>query len=215
MDKADLVKIVGWRLGDRDDMVDRIDLELDYIQDYVLEAKPWHPWFLQSELASASTQPGERRVALPMNFLAEVEESHLYIVEPTTGKQIELIKKDPDVAQALVMGAEVSVGFPRFYAISGLYFQFYPTPDAAYEVQMQYYSKDERISDSAASPKWLRFASDVVLAELLQLLAGKHIKDAEAASGFATDAQAAWNRLYQKHIAMAELNQPRSLGGNS
>jgi hypothetical protein len=215
MNKADLVKIVGWRLGDRDDMVSRIDLELDYIQDYVLEAKPWHPWFLQSELSMATTTPGERRVPLPVDFLAEVEESHLYIVDPSASKSIELVKKDPDVAQKMMQGAEIATGFPRGYAISGLYFQFYPTPDDAYEIQMQYYAKDARISDSAASPKWLQFASDVVLAELCNVLAAKHIKDAEAAAGFAADAQVAWRRLYDKHTAMAELNQPRSLGGNS
>ena len=215
MNKADLVKIVGWRLGDRDDMVDRIDMELDYVQDYVLESRAWYPWFLQSELASATTAANEVRVTLPSDFLAEVEESHLYIMDPVGAAAVPLIKKDPDVAQALTFGMQSATGFPRFYAISGLNFRFYPTPDDAYSIQMQYYAKDARISDSSADPKWLQYAADVVLAELLTILAGKHIKDAESAAGFAADAQAAWLRLYQKHTAMMELNQPRSLGGNS
>lgn len=207
----DLVKIVGWRLGDRDDMAARIALELDTIQDNVLEAKPWHPWFLQSELASASTLADERRVPLPLDFLGEIEESHLYIV--IDGELVELPKRDPDIAQKAFPGT--GTGTPKVYAISGLYFQFYPIPDQAFEVQMRYYAKDARISDPANDTNWLKFASDVVLAELCYVLAAKHIKDAEAAAGFAQDAQVAWKRLYDKHTAMLEINQPRSLGGNS
>lgn len=208
----DLVKIVGWRLGDRDDMVERIPYELDAIQDNVLEAKPWHPWFLESELASASTAPGERRLPLPLDFLGEIEESHLYLELPEGDPQhIELRKEDPDVAIVLAPGTAT----PVLYSISGLYFQFAPIPNAAYPVLMRYYAKDSRISDSSKPSKWLTYASDVVLAELCYVLAAKHIKDAEAAAGFAQDATAAWTRLYHKHTARMEINQPRSLGGNS
>jgi hypothetical protein len=211
MDKADLVKIVGWRLGDRSDMADRIDLELDILQDTVLESKPWHPWFLESELAYASTFPNERRIPLPVDFLGELEESHLYVVEPGTLLQRELLKKDADVALQLWPG----LGMPLAYAVSGLYFQFFPKPDDAYPIAMRYYAKDVRISSDTADSRWMKYAPDIVLAELCQALASKHIKDPEAAAGFTQDAQVAWKRLYDKHIAMAEINQPRSLGGNS
>jgi hypothetical protein len=211
MDKADLVKVVGWRLGDREDMADRIDLELDILQDTVLEAKPWHPWFLESELAYASTFPNERRVPLPVDFLGELEESHLYLVEPTTLQQKELVKKDADVG----LRTFPYIGTPIAYAISGLYFQFFPKPDDAYPIAMRYYAKDVRISSATADSRWMKYAPDIVLAELCLALASKHIKDPEAAQGFAQDAQVAWKRLYDKHVAMAEINQPRSLGGNT
>jgi hypothetical protein len=211
MTKDDLVKVVGWRLGDRDDMASRIDLELDILQDTVLESKPWQPWFLESELAYASTFPNERRVPLPVDFLGELEESHLYVVEPTTLVQRELVKKDPDVALRMFPES----GAPLAYAVSGLYFQFFPKPDDAYPIAMRYYAKDVRISTSTADSRWMKFAPDIVLAELCMALASKHIKDPEAAAGFAQDAQVAWKRLYDKHVAMAEINQPRSLGGNS
>jgi hypothetical protein len=218
MTHDDLVKIVGFRLGDRSDMASRVDLELDFVQDTVLEAMPWHPWFLESEAATASTVVGDRRVPLPLDFLGEVEESHLY-AEADNGALLELKKLDPDVAQSKFGAIETAGygGFPLAYAVSGLYYMIYPASDKPYPIHMRYYAKDVRMSDPAqtANSKWLRFAQDLVLAELCQVLAAKHIKDAEAAAGFAKDASEARTRLYATHTARMETNQPRSLGGNS
>jgi hypothetical protein len=80
---------------------------------------------------------------------------------------------------------------------------------------MRYIAKDERISDEAAAPKWLKYASDVVIAELGFVLATKHIKDADLGQQFAAEAQVAWKRLYERHVSRAEINQSRSLGGNT
>lgn len=213
MNRADLGQIVGWRLGDRDDMASRIDLELDYLQDYVLERKPWKPWFLLSEWASASTEANESRVPLPGDFLAEAEESHLYVRTPEQG-WVELHKTDADIGQQLVREA-IGTGFPRAYAVQNMNLVLFPTPGDVYELRMQYYAKATPIKDATVVSPWLLYASDVVLNELLALLAGKHIKDVEAAGGFAGDAQAAWTRLYHETIARLEVNQSRSLGGNS
>lgn len=214
----DLVKMVGWRLGDRDDMAPRIPFELDFIQDTVLETMPWHPWFLESEGSTANTTIGERRVPLPGDFLGEVEESHLY-VETENGAQMELRKMDADVAQAKYREVEYLAGggTPQAYAISGLYYLIYPLCDKSYPLHMRYYAKDVRMSDTLETPnsRWLQYASDLVLAELCQVLAAKHIKDQAAAAGFAADASAARLRLYSVHTARMETNQPRSLGGNS
>lgn len=216
MTLADLVKIVGWRLGDRDDMQDRISLELDFVQDFVLEAKPWHPWFLETEWANANTVIGERRLPYPADFLDEIEENHLYLVQENTALR-ELKKLDYDVAMAKYGNTDSGLAYstPVVYAAEGLYFHLFPAPDNAYPVQMKYYAKAARISDATKNSTWLQFAGDLVVAELLRLLAEKHIKDAEAAAGFAKDAADAWNRLYAKHTAMHEVNVARSLGGNS
>lgn len=209
MTKAELIQLLGWRLGDRTDMAARAELELDFVQDNQLEGAVWCPWFLVSELSQATTTAGESRLPLPTDFLMEMEESHLYAVN-AEGVAIELVKKDLDVLDR----GKVVEGFPAFYAVSGKYFHFYPTPDAAYSVQMRYYAKASRIRDDMVVSPWLQYAADLVLAELGTIIAGKHIQNPEAAAGFASDAKGAWKRLYDKHVALGELNHPRALGGN-
>ena len=212
----DLKKMVGFRLGDRADMDERVDLELPYVQSIVLEGKPWFPWFLESEIANAMTEAGEQRVPLPQDFLGEIEESHLYILPPNGGRSVKLQKKDPDTARDMFSDPDVQ-GFPRAYSIQGLYFLFTPVPDDIYSISMRYYARDVSMVDPLLTPtsRWLQYASDVVLAELCYLLASKHIKDPEAAGNFQADAAAAWKRLLDIHTARMELNQSRSLGGNT
>lgn len=210
MTKAELLTLLGWRMGDRSDLAPRAELELDFVQDMQLEGKSWCPWFLLQDMAATSTSAGVRQVPLPDDFLMELEESHLYAVN-AEGVALELEKKDLDLLEKRVLGD----GFPMYYAVVGENFYLYPKPDAVYSLQMKYYAKDARIKDEVASPKWLQYASDVVLAELGAIIAGKHLKDMAAAAGFSQDAQVAWKRLYDKHTAMGEINAPRSLGGNS
>lgn len=205
MTKADVVQLLGWRLGDRDDMAARIDAELPFIQEQVLEAQPWCPWFLLTEEATASTTVGERRVPLPEDFLMEAEESHLYIT--LVHGDIPLVKMDFDSALAKYPGE----GTPVAYAIQGRNLCLFPVPGEVWPITMNFYGRDVSIRDDSANSLWLKYAGDLVLAELGKVIAGKHIKDANAAAAFALDAQTAWNRLYHKHVAMTELNIERGM----
>ena len=209
MTAAELVQMLGWRLGDRDDLEARMDAELDFVQDYILEAKEWTPWFLLSEELSMTAATGSRALDLPDDFIAEEESSQLWLELPD-GSTIELQKMDFDIAARKYVGT----GQPVVYARKGLNYQLFPLPDLDYTLYHHYYQKGERIR-TAPSSKWLTHAGDVVMAELGKILAEKHIKDAAAAGGFAADAQTAWNRLYHKHVAQQEINQARSMGGNS
>lgn len=209
MNLAELTTLLGWRLGDRDDMGARITAELSFVQDYVLEAKEWAPWFLLSGEESLVTVQGVRGVALPEDFLAEEEYSALWVEVPDGGT-VELKKLDFDVAAR----AYVGTGRPVAYARKGATYQLFPIPDQVYTLYHYYYQKDARITAGAES-KWLNYAGDVVMAEVGKVLAEKHIQNPGAAAGFTQDAQVAWKRLYDKHTAMQELNQPRYMGGNT
>jgi hypothetical protein len=209
MTKTQFDQLVGWRLGDRDDMADRINAELDYIQDYVLESNPWLPWFLESEMASADTTPHEARLPIPQDFLSEVEESHLFLL--VDGEKIPLRKGTAD-RLSVAFPAE---GRPVAYALVNEYFVLSPTPDAEYPVTMRYYAKDARLSTSFDTSRWAKHAIDVVINELLAILAGKHIKDQGAAAAFAAEAKEAWGRLYVTHTARMEVNQVRLMGGET
>lgn len=210
MTRDDVVRLLGWRLGDRSDMQERILREMDFIQTTVLEENEWMPWFLESEWASAQTTVGEARVPLPTDFLVEIEESHLYISKDG-GEEKRLVKKDMDTAKSLRPGS----GQPEYYAISGGYFYFYATPDYAYDLRMRYYAKDALMSAANVETLWLKHASDLVMALVGEAIAGKHIQNLQQAAAFQADAQKAWNRLLTKHTALNELNMARALGGDS
>ena len=72
MTKTELFQILSWRLGDRDDLNPRMETELNFVQDYVLEANAWLPWFLVTEESEALLVAGERRLPLPTDFLSEL-----------------------------------------------------------------------------------------------------------------------------------------------
>lgn len=203
MTKSEMVTLLGWRLGDRDDMEGRIDAELPYVQEYILEAKEWLPWFLLKEDNSLATGVGTRAVALPADFLLEVEEGGLYLTRD--GEIVRKLRKmDFNVALEKLSGE----GEPEAYSTFGDSIQLFPIPTEALGLAFTYYAKGDLISGTS---KWYTHAGDVIAAEVGRILAEKHIKDANAAAAFALDAQTAWNRLYHKHVAMTELNIERGM----
>lgn len=208
MKRDDVVQIINFRLGNRR-MNETILAEMRFIQREVLEKQAWLPWFLESELASASTQQGERRVPLPEDFLMEIEEESLWI-EPSPGELQELEKTDYDRGIRGLPGS----GLPKAYALASGYFQFFPTPDAVYPLHMRYLAKGTDITADNVEVSWLLHAADLVAAEVGAAIAEKHLQNANLAAAFRTDAAAARNTLYNRHVALQEINRVRSLGGD-
>ena len=207
MTRDEVVKIINLRLGNRR-MDETILLEMAFIQRSVLEARPWLPWFLESELASASTQAGERRVALPPDFLMEIEEESLRLGTPEGGL-IELEKTDYDRGLRTLPGS----GQPVAYALASGYFQFFPKPDAAYALQMRYYAKGLDISAANVEISWLLHAADLVAAEVGLVIAEKHLQNQALADSMRSSAMEAQAALLHRHTAMQEVNRNRLVGG--
>ena len=201
------VQIINYRLGNRR-MGEIILAEMHFVQREVLEQRPWLPWFLESELASASTQADERRVTLPPDFLMEIEEESLWIETPDGGL-IELEKTDYDRGMRALPGS----GQPVAYTLASGYFQFFPKPDAAYKLQMRYYGKGESIAADNLEVSWLLHAAEVVVAEVGLVMAEKHLQNANLAGAFRMDAEKANKALYDKHVALQEVNRVRLVGG--
>jgi hypothetical protein len=99
-------------------------------------------------------------------------------------------------------------GRPKAYSIGADEFRFGPTPDAIYTVKMRYKAKDTTL-DTNIENQWLKYASDVVLAELGIVMAEKHMQHPKLAEAFRNDAGVAWTRLYSKHTAREEDNHSR------
>ena len=209
MTRDEVVRLLGFRLESREDLAERIHAEMDFVQTTILEEHEWLPWFLESELAEASTTPGEWRVPVPEDFLIEMEPASLWIVD-AEGVRHELIKKDMDVATRIAPGT----GLPKYYSLQGDYFYFAPVPDAAYPLQMLYYAQDTRMSLANVETKWLKYAADLVIACVGREVAEKHIQNDALAASFANDIGPAWARLLNKQQARIEINQSRSMGSD-
>ena len=209
MTRDEVVRLLGFRLESREDLAERIHAEMDFVQTTILEEHEWLPWFLESELAEASTTVGEWRVPVPEDFLIEMEPASLWIVD-AEGVRHELIKKDMDVATRIAPGT----GLPKYYSLQGDYFYFAPVPDAAYPLQMLYYAQDTRMSLANVETKWLKYAADLVIACVGREVAEKHIQNDALAASFANDIGPAWARLLNKQQARIEINQSRSMGSD-
>ena len=101
-----------------------------------LERSAELPWFLLSEVASISTVKDEERILLPTDFLREWEDDALWYFNGTADldadKWVPLTKDDIQ----FLRGHRPSTGPPpEAYAIDGLYFRIFPTPDAVYTLK--------------------------------------------------------------------------------
>lgn len=179
--------------------------EVQLLQEVRLEQNPWLPWFLETEIATASTTALEERITLPSDFLGEIEEQALWLYDAAQDIVWTPLKK---MTYDNMLARYPGTGRPKAYAVSADYFHLMPISDVVYSVKMRYMAKDA-ILDSNIENKWLKYASDVVLAELGVTMAEKHMQHPKLAESFRSDATTAWARLYSKHIARAEENQNR------
>lgn len=211
MTRDEVIQLLGWRLGNRKDMAERIALEMPFVQRTLLEEHEWLPWFLQAVWTS-TTVASVGYLAQPTDFLQEMDEGHLYLTQ-ADGAKVRLVKKAFEDAQSLT--SEETTGQPRYYSRVGEAYWFFPVPDDAYPLEMQYYRQDTNMALANAETAWLKYASDLVLAALGRELAGKHLQNPEQAQIFEADVNKAWARLYTKHVAMEEANQMRAMGDDN
>lgn len=183
-------------------MIARMETEAVLLQETVLEEHEWLPWFLETEMAYTTTTAGDERVQLPFDFLQEVEEQALWYDTGTA--LVPLIKGDYDDNLQRYPGT----GAPKRYSIGGEYLLLRPVPDATYQIKMRFLATDAALTTNIEN-KWLKYASDVFLAELGIAISEKHMQHFELAKTFRADAQRAWTRLYSKHVARQEINHDR------
>lgn len=98
-----------------------------------------------------------RYVQLPADWMETVR----FSITSGNTYRLELVSRD-DMLEYRQKTANTS-GRPRFYANIGDTIEVFPTPDADYTMQLQYYSKTPALSDSNASNWLLLDAPDVYL----------------------------------------------------
>jgi hypothetical protein len=209
--RDDLVTLLQYRLGNRTDLEDRIILEMALVQSFILEGTgAFQPWFLESEMSRIDVGPGEERVALPTDFLGEIEEQSLWLYDEDNidAPYTELHKSSYD---KLILKHQVA-GVPSEYAMVGEYILLRPIPDDIYNIRMRYYAAATSVSTGNIENSWLKHASDWVMAETGAVIAGKHIRNAPLAEEFRQEAAIARQRVYTKHEARKHTNRTYGMG---
>lgn len=107
----------------------------------------------------------------PADFLEEIK-----LTAMDGGESWDIAPMPPEALAQMAHGAET--GRPRFYALVGPEFRFYPVPDKAYTVELTYYQAIPALSDAAPSNWMLVQAPDAYLYGAL-LQAAPYLRDNE------------------------------------
>lgn len=135
-------------------------------------------------LKVATTSPSDNKVAFPSDFL-ELREMHLQGNPP-----ILLEFQTPDLF--FRNGQTTLSGRSHYFTMLGTEFQFAPSQDTSYTVQILYYAQPTFISSTTASNLYLAYYPDALLYATL----------AEAEPYLYNDPRiATWSALYDRAIA--------------
>jgi len=207
--RSTAIASIARRLGNRTNLDSAILTELQATQVTLEEDHAIRPWFLLTEIASATTTASEERVQLPTDFIGEYEYGTLYVYDSSAEDPwIELAKDDYDDLVAYHKGA---TGQPQSYALTGNYFRLFPTPDAAYTLKMLYYKKDTTL-DSDIENQWLKYAPELLISETGKRMAA-YIQNKISYAMFEAEAERALKRLLVQNTSREVTNSELDMGG--
>ena len=222
MTRDEAVDIIMGRLGKRTNA----SLQADIIMEMFLTVQPillekngvFFPWFLEaSSLAALTTTIDSEVVALPSDFLAELEDDALWYYDAAASSDQQwtvMIKDDWDIIKARRQGG----GKPTHYAVKGTDIYLKPTPDQAYTLRLGYNASDVDLNgtygdgNGALTNQWLTHAADWFIAETGALIAEHYIQSDPLANRFRGSVSVAKQRVYMETISKKEINQSRQMG---
>ncbi len=219
MTRDEAVAMIKLQLGFRSNQDANIVTCLKLAQTQ-LELQPVRPWFLISEDNYAVLTPDEQRLALPTDFLEEVEDAVLRYVPDdaeSVADEIDLVKDDYDVLRKNYRNwvnpvNGLATGAPEAYCLLDGYFRFFPTPDAAYTVHMIYYA-GATVLDSNVENAWLKHAPLALMGKAGKMIAVGPLRDATAAQVFADWEAQGSLALHGRNISREQANHTRQIGG--
>lgn len=186
-------------------------LEMVLVQTDRLEKRALLPHWLITEQAEAFTEPDEPRLYLPSDFIREVEDMRLLLVD-TDGNELDMRKKGWD--DALLYYDDTAVGVPDVYTMRGNYIHLRPTPDDIYTVRLSaYYARQPILLDDAGfTNAWTENATGLLIGLTGIVMAGQYMKDADLVTTFGVLAKDATKELDDSVVAFEEANRNRRMG---
>jgi len=171
MTYLEVVNTIMVRLGNRPVLKPRIETELKYAKEFVMEKDPGlKPWFLLTDaLQTVAMVTDQPFVNLPTNFLAEYEDGFAWLTDEVT--EIHKDTYNIRVARERSSGADGETGtipggaFPTHYSIVGKRMYLFPTPNAdSTNVKLRYYASTLDLRDDATNI-WLTEGADWLINE--------------------------------------------------
>ncbi|HMX92345.1 MAG TPA: hypothetical protein PKV55_07360 [Nitrospira sp.] len=209
MTRDEIVTLLQYRCGDRNDLGPKILAEMKMVQTQILEEHPWLPWFCETSLTiPTALVSGTETLVLPTDFLREIEDERIWLVN-SLGSKRELDK----YASGQIRTRFALNGSPAAYALLASDILFRPIPEENYTIEWRYYGAQADMSATAGTTPWTQYASAVVIAEVGAVIAGRHILNPTLEAQFRNDATVAWDNLYKKHEARQDVNREPVLGG--
>ena len=207
MTRTEAIALLAFRLGQRTDLDAAILAEMVLTQSVLEQEGDSIPWFLVSEMSSASTVVGEERIATPTDFLGLLEEEPMWVFDAAATPTWSALLKTSYVAMVQRFPL---LGKPRCFDLAGDYFLLRPIPDAVYGLRLRYAAADVSVSASAGENNWLRYAPDLLIAETGAVMAGKYLQNPKLRAEFKEDALVARRRLWIK--TESRLHNGRTYG---
>jgi hypothetical protein len=204
-----LVATAALKLGDRTDLTAAIINEFQVSQEMRLEQNGrFQPWFMITEDSTFITAIGEPRVALPTNFVSEVEEGGFWYYDAPSALWVPIEKAAEDSGRYHL----TADGPPQAYSLLGDRLMLHPAPDSAYTIRMRYAAKQTALTTNIEN-NWLKYASDLLLYDACERLAAENLQNASLAVIFGAAKTDAWERLYVLHEARQHTNRSYQMGG--
>lgn len=207
MDRDTVVARVHKRLGNRSGLDTDIRNEIQLTQE-TLEHGIELPWFLKTNDATLVTVASVATVALPTDYLRDIDENPLWI-QDTTGLWNIVTKERLDVLKAKVYETDPSL--PRNYALFGESVHLFPTPDAVYPLDFYYYGADTVVTSNIEN-QWLKYAPNLIISSVgLEIAA--YSRDAEALAYFTPKVVNAVDLLLRENVSRDEAGMKPTMGG--
>lgn len=214
MTRDEAVALIQEQLGFHSDLSTNIITNLKFAQQ-TLEKGPTKPWFLISEDSYIRTTAEEPRLPIPSDFLQETDEAVLrYVPDDITDGEVDLKKDFYDVLRKNYMDVDtgtVESGPPEAYALIGIYFRLFPTPDDDYLIRQIYYKSDTVLSSNVENA-WLKHLPMLLIGKAGKQLASA-LRDSVAASTFGQWENEGRLLLLSQTIDREMANRDMQIGG--
>jgi hypothetical protein len=150
------------------------------------ENSPFHPWFLEKSSSGVVTVAETQTVALPSDFLLQVEDTDWYL-EDVEGAKTRLKRGYHEDLEAKFNGEDE--GLPWAYDIFAQEIYLGPIPDAIYTLRFKYYAKQTPPPDDSAevTNKWIINAEALCVTAVAHKLVSDYVKDTVRAKSLAED----------------------------
>lgn len=158
MTTDEMITTLQYMLGHINSVMDAHILAELQLAQLKAERGPELPWQLITT-ETGNTTPASAVIALPADFLKEVEGSHLYLT--ISSSLIRLTKKPLDDLREKYSGVENS--YPGYYAILGSEFHIYPISAESLPYEFQYYAKAATPATGDSGTTWSLYYPDLLM----------------------------------------------------